>query len=229
MIKHVSFDMWGTIIKGNPKFKEELAKRLLAYVCMEFNHKVTLDNVRIAYKKATKFSNDCNCAIGTSISQDQIIFLLLSDLAKPEDIKFEHIRRVSRMVDTVFLENPCELIDEAGMRIVKHYCDKLNVSTSILSNTNLLLGSHLDIILKRTALFDMFKFRLYSDQTGRSKPGAEAYYDLKMSLKKVNSSECLHVGDCIVNDGKAVKHGMNFLHVYGDSGNTIRNVCDYLM
>ncbi|MNE55322.1 dUMP phosphatase [compost metagenome] len=86
-------------------------------------------------------------------------------------------------------------------------------SISILSNTAFIKGKVLRKLLEYYDLAEYFKFQIYSDEVGLSKPNMAIFqlvFDEVNKYKKIDKKDVLHIGDNSIADYKgALQFGFN--------------------
>ena len=202
---HISFDMWLTLIKSNPEFKEKRNKMFYK----DFNpNSLSLDEVSAIIKKHDVETNIMSEQLGLHIDSKIIIYNILKDL-QFEFTNFKSIDYIDYKIQQLFILFPPNLYDvntESVIRELFHEGKSLN----ILSNTGFIRGKTLDIILTNLKIKRYFEFRLYSDEIGISKPN-NLIFDLVKN--KVQSSKILHVGDNTFADGKCVESNIDYFQI----------------
>jgi putative hydrolase of the HAD superfamily len=208
MIKHVSFDLWGTLIKSNPEFKVARTKIFVD----EFGEKTGYIDKLI--KSTEKFVDTLNEECLGHITTDHIIGMILKDIGKTFDKKM--IVNLRDRIFTEFLEHPPTLIQDNISDILKEIKD-MGISMNILSNTGMIPGYQLTKILDSIREYIPHDLMIFSDEEVSSKPSGFMYgkvqsisYALTGSVIMTN---ILHVGDNPYTDGSCVDYGMQFYDV----------------
>jgi putative hydrolase of the HAD superfamily len=84
---------------------------------------------------------------------------------------------------------------------------------NILSNTAFIKGSTLRKVISYYELSEYFKFQIYSDEVGISKPNPKIFqliFDQINNFKQLQKKEVLHIGDNIVADyNGAIRFGFD--------------------
>lgn len=195
MIKHVSFDLWLTLIKSNPSFKKERAKLIADFFDIKKQEDIVLSRVRYF----DKLANSINEIVGKNIDCYEIILLILHDLEV--DISKIHQKDLdafyAEMEKLIFNFLP-ELLEKNTTHLLNEL-KELNLTLSLLSNTGFIRGKTLDKILKELNIYNCFSFRLYSDELGYSKPYINVFDAVEKKVlelyPKIKRKEILHIGD----------------------------------
>ncbi|WP_417942348.1 HAD family hydrolase [Flavobacterium sp. RS13.1] len=206
---HLSFDLWLTLIKSNPEFKQK--RNLLFRDFFEIEQPIEKVNEVVRYYDV--LCNNINENTGLNIETYEIYYLILGalnvDLGKYGTDK---LLQFYNHTEELFLKYKPVLIFND---IQKMFEDVTNngKSVSVLSNTGFIKGFTLRKLLKYYDLLDYFKFQIYSDEVGFSKPNTEIYqlvFDEINKYKKVEKKDVLHIGDNRIADyNGALKFGFN--------------------
>lgn len=196
MIKHVSFDLWYTLIKSNPQFGQ--------YRNMKFQQilnaisQVSLSKLIEAHKKIKLIADPLGEISGIGLNKVQLYFFFLSELYGKDVLKIIEsypslIDELSQCNSCCFEKYPPLLIDEQKIKNLLDILSK-KFSLSILSNTSFANGNDLRMILKIHGIHDYFNFMLFSDEIGFFKPNPRCFNIL------------YHYGDCTANIREEILH-----------------------
>jgi putative hydrolase of the HAD superfamily len=216
--KHYSFDLWMTLIKSNPVYKQERVK----FFYNNFNHAgKTLEEVAAIFRRVDLMCNAINEKTGGNIAAEEMYLMVISDMNNDSNA-FEE-------VDVAALYNEMEQLFFKHLPLV--YCENtagvLNgirmgegVTVSILSNTAFIKGRTLREVLKMIELERYFDFQLYSDEAGFSKPDSRIFRLMLNTVASarneavLNANEIVHIGDNVAADiGGARAVGINSILV----------------
>lgn len=204
-IKHVSFDVWKTLIEPNPEFGTA-RKRVL-----EEAFDLPPEVVEAAYRKV-KDGADAEAEInGVGYTSAQVYERLLTALDRPTTdwwglrMEFE---RLFELHPPVVLPSVIDTLRTLQME---------GFGLSIASNTNFIQGT----CLSRAALdrWDVhWTFKVFSDQLGVAKPSPMLWHAVQAQARILSDAapaQILHVGDNKVCDGGCRDFGIQFLHING--------------
>jgi len=194
--KHYSFDLWLTLIKSNPNFKEK--RTLFFYENYNF-YKKTLTEVGTIFRKVDLMCNAINEKTGKNIDSSEMYLMVISIINDYtiafDDIDLDHI--ACKMENLLFEYMP--LIYCSETKAVLEYLKATKGNTlSILSNTGFIPGKLLRNVLKHICIDMYFDFQIYSDEVGLSKPNKDIF---KLMVNKITEnrqillSEIVHIGD----------------------------------
>lgn len=206
---HLSFDLWLTLIKSNPEFKQR--RNLLFKDFFEINHGIEKVNEVVRYYDV--LCNTINEKTGLNLDTYEIYYLILSAL--DVDMDQNGTDRLSQFYDhteELFLEFKPVLIYPEIQKMFKDVTDQ-GKTINILSNTAFIKGRTLRKVLQHYELSEYFKFQIYSDEVGFSKPNQEIFQlvlDEIETYKKIEKKDVLHIGDNPIADYKgALEFGFN--------------------
>lgn len=211
---HISFDMWLTLIKSNPEFKEKRNKMFYK----DFNpNSLSLDEVSAIIKKHDVETNIMSEQLGLHINSRIIIYNILKELGHKEftSDNFQYIDYIDEKIQILFKQNPPTLYDENTSNVIRELFHE-GKSMNILSNTGFIHGKTLNEVLYQFKLSRYFEFKLYSDEIGISKPNLQAFQLIK---ERSSSDRILHVGDNPIADGNCSKGNTNISYFQINSNN----------
>ena len=192
--RHVSFDLWLTLIRSHPEFKGQ--RNLLFHRFFETQN---LDETAAAIRKFDVLSNE-NCEkSGIHIRANDIYKLILSELKMDANQVSEgDFDRFESASEALFLQYPPVLIFPE----IDKFMEKLAAdgkTMSILSNTAFIKGASLRRLMEFYNLDAFFSFQIYSDETGFSKPNVKMFKEVFTQKQRqtpdILKSEVLHIGD----------------------------------
>ncbi|TDO96617.1 HAD family hydrolase [Flavobacterium sp. 245] len=196
---HISFDLWLTLIKSNPEFKSK--RNALLRDFFEIDSDIEKVNQVVRYYDV--LCNNINEKTGLNLDTFEIYYLVLGALGL--DIKEIETKKLGEFYlesEILFMKYKPDLIFSDTKKLMKEMtgADK---TINILSNTAFIKGKTLKELLAYYELSEFFKFQIYSDEVGFSKPNKEIFqlvHDEIKIYKKIEKKEILHVGDNKVAD-----------------------------
>lgn len=198
-IQHISFDLWLTLIKSHPEFKDKRNQLFKDF----FDVPKNINEISKAIRHFDVFCNDTNQRTGLNFDTFEIYYLILDALEMNLDnISTQNMSVFYNECELLFLEyKPLLLVDDIE-NILKDLKNN-NISINILSNTAFIKGRTLRKLLEFYGLTNYFDFQLYSDETGFSKPNPKMFELVLESanvIKPIKKIEILHVGDNVIAD-----------------------------
>lgn len=198
--KHVSFDLWLTLIKSNPEFKPRRNVLFREF----FGIGKPLEEVSAAIRKFDILTNSVNEKVGRNFNTFEIYYLILDALGVDiETVTAAQLQEYYNLTEALLLEHKPLLLDGA----IPQTLEKLRANgqtLNILSNTAFIKGQSLRTVLAHYGLGNHFTFQAYSDETGYSKPACEMYEHAYTHISRLHTGiekhEVLHVGDNVVSD-----------------------------
>lgn len=196
---HLSFDLWLTLIKSNPEFK---SKRNLLFKDF-FDVDSTIEKVNEVVRYYDVLCNNINERTGSNIDTYEIYYLILNALnLDTNKISTDKLELFYKETELLFLKYKPELLYK-NIPALFDEITKQGKTINLLSNTAFIKGKTLRKILSHYELQDHFKFQIYSDEVGISKPNSQIFqlvFDQANEIKKITKKEILHIGDNIVAD-----------------------------
>jgi putative hydrolase of the HAD superfamily len=192
--KHISFDLWLTLIKSNPDFKMKRSRLLAEFFDIPFD----TSHINNTIKKYDVLFNRIAEVSGKHVHQTHMWLIILNELGcKTEELPAQKIDAFNKQAEQVFFDNSPVLIDENSDKVLSKIASH-GITINLLSNTGFIEGHMLRKLLAGWGLDRYFSFQLYSDETGLAKPGAAAFECLFNNIQKIqtiNKSDILHIGD----------------------------------
>ena len=209
--KHLSFDLWLTLIKSNPEFKNKRNLLFKEY----FDIDCSLEKVAEIVRYYDVLINNTNEKTGLNVDTFEIYFLILNALkVKIEEIEIQRLEGFYKETELLFMQFKPVLIYPKIQFLFKEIVEQ-EKTINILSNTGFIKGDTLRKLMNHFELDQYFSFQIYSDETGFSKPNVKMFelvYDEIRKNKIVHKSEVLHIGDNKLADyNGAINFGFNAL------------------
>lgn len=197
MMKAISFDLWMTLIAGNPQFKLEKCELIRNYFRLRYSDEHILN----AFKSADKLLDKLQEHFLMQPDYLTSWAIVLNEIGI-EDTSADEIKAFLEIYNQLFLEFPPVLFDDVNLCFEKLVRVK-GLKLYFLSNTILVVGEILDKFIKTTALKDIEAF--YSDSYF-PKPDRRAFETLA-------NKPMIHVGDNLITDGSCENVGIEFYQV----------------
>lgn len=193
--KHYSFDLWLTLIRSNPLFKQERARIFHE----RFNTLgKPLQEVQHVFRQVDLMVNSINEATGKNIDADEMYLMVIS-MINAGKINLHDID-----IDAVYIDMEHLIFEH--MPVI--YCDRTAdtlaylkdsaCTVNLLSNTGFIKGSTLRKVLAHLDIDKHFDFVLFSDEAGLSKPNP-AFFQLMLNevakLRTIDPQHIIHIGD----------------------------------
>lgn len=196
MIKSVSFDVWGTLVKKNPEFSIHQEKLVKEFVFID-DWKGVKEKAKIIIKE--------NELKGIHTDRVFVYKNLLPSLS---------IKQIENFIDysnELFLKYP-PIVPQSSRDLVSYFKEQ-DVRCYVSSNTALVYGDVISKIIYNE--FGIIKSNCkFSDGVGVCKPSEEMF---QFPIKPL-----FHIGDNIITDGASEKFGVKYLH-YSIKDNTNLN------
>jgi putative hydrolase of the HAD superfamily len=191
LIRHISFDLWLTLIKSNPLFKQKRAE----FLAENFNPKgFSTEEVLNIVHCVDKACDKLNEKSGEKRKACHMYHSVLKRLAY--NINKEHhsfLDDIVSKINLIFFEYPPVLLNGN----ITHILSSLKAegyTLNISSNTGFIEGKFLREFLKMEKIDHYFDFAVFSDEINASKP-SYSFFDNVFGRIKNEKHEVLHVGD----------------------------------
>lgn len=188
VIKHVSFDVWNTLVKPNPEF----AKRRTRLLALSLGREEEF--VRRAYTHVKGVVDTAAEHEGAAFSTPDVYALLFASCGL--SVAPERASEIRLAIDDIFREHPPIIV--LSVVALMQWLRGRGVTTSIASNSNFVSGDVMHPFLEGT-LSHRFELGIYSDRIMHGKP-SPAFFDrvfegLREMSPTIDRAEVLHVGD----------------------------------
>jgi putative hydrolase of the HAD superfamily len=190
-VQHVSFDLWLTLIKSNPVFKQKRDELLKDFFNIPHSIEAISAKIRMWDLRFTAI----NESSGRNIEAEEMVLIILADLeCDIKNINSDHLTEYYRVMEDLFFNYRPHLIEENLPQFLKNLSDN-EITISILSNTGFIKGQTLRKLLNKLDIEPFLKFQVYSDEISFAKPSKEAYNHLLSNVSGIKNSCILHIGD----------------------------------
>lgn len=180
-IKAISFDLWGTLIKSNPEYKEKRLDLIQQYTTMsryeiQYNIDTIKKNIDVLVEK-----------FGFHYNAEDIYFSIMNKC----NINTTEVN-LKELCEDLFLKYPPVLIDNDLPELLKELAK--NYTLVISSNTVLINGFYLERTLYGLGIIYSFNHAFFSNEIGHSKPNPLFFKDVHSKLGLL-TNEIVHIGD----------------------------------
>ncbi|AZI26242.1 HAD family hydrolase [Pedobacter sp. G11] len=196
--KHYSFDLWLTLIKSNPRFKQERT----SYFYEKFNTKnKSIEEVALIFRQVDLMVNAINEKTGKNVDADEMYLMVIS-IINDYNFQFQELdltQLYQEMENLLFEHMPLLYCDQC-IPVLSQIKENGLSSTNILSNTGFIKGETLKQVLRHLQIDQFIDFQLYSDEVRLSKPNPEFFELMLNTIDKkkhpeINLNNIIHVGD----------------------------------
>lgn len=197
--KHLSFDLWLTLIRSDPEYK---TRRNILFRDF-FAIGKPIEEVAAVIRKFDILTNNINEKVTRNFDTYEIYCLILDALGVDlNTYGYQQLEEFYGHSEDLLMCYKPVLIDNELPWFLKQLYDS-GKTMNILSNTAFIKGRSLRQVISHYQLDRYFSFQVYSDETGFSKPGVAMYeyaYQYIKQLGPIQKNEVLHVGDNLVSD-----------------------------
>lgn len=227
-IRHVSFDLWKTLIVSHPEYKNQRTIEVKNFIKQKSGFTIpflTLDEQIRRYEKALDMIMEEN---GHQISIETI-YRGLCTVIGLDTVYAEELNKRIQALTIVYCP---KLMDSKEIMHILTTLKSEGISMSIGSNTAFISGNTLGIVLDRLNILQFFAFSLFSDQWTYCKPHYEFFAIIRTFADRfspIDPDEILHIGDNPRTDGKATNNSINTMIINHESTNLkISHVLKYI-
>ncbi|MDQ0780289.1 HAD family hydrolase [Chryseobacterium sp. W4I1] len=200
---HFSFDLWLTLIKSHPEFKQKRVELFTSF----FDVDKPIDKIAKTVKYYDDLCNTINEVTGGNIDTFEIYLMILGSLdVDIRQINNEKLEGFYLKSEELFLEYKPVVIFENIKEFFDHIKNQ-GKTVNVLSNTGFIKGRTMRKFLIQEELDQYIDFHIYSDEINISKPNPLIFQEVKNNLKDQDlpMHRILHVGDNPVADYKGAK------------------------
>lgn len=210
--KHISFDLWLTLIKSNPNYKSKRNQLFKDFFELEYD--IELVSQKVRYYDV--LCNSINEKTGKNIDTDEIYLLILSSLGYDiNKLNRKMLDEFYKETEKIFFESEPVFINSNTHQIFNDLKNN-GITMNVLSNTGFIKGKTLRLFLDKNNLGVFFDFQIYSDECNYSKPNVEIFnlvYNKIIRKNRTLKSQVLHIGDNLIADCDGAKtFGFSTLH-----------------
>jgi putative hydrolase of the HAD superfamily len=208
MIRHISFDLWLTLIKSNPFFKRKRAE----LIADNFHPKnMNVDQIEMHIRQKDKMFDRYNEMYEVKIPAKYMYFEVLQSIdSQSHDIDIDDALWLMRKSNELLMDYPPQLLNEQIPDILCNLRSEME-GFNLGSNTGYIEGEILRQVLKKIGIYDFFTFCVFSDEIQTSKPSG-LFFQSIFDKASVPKSNILHIGDNRITDYQgALNFGFNAL------------------
>lgn len=184
-IRHVSFDLWMTLVRSHPSFKTKRAALFRSFFSLDA---YAPEKVEAVFRETDVLINNMNEITGRNVHTFEMYLLCLHllgiDIRSVHPDKLEEFYSLSEAL--FFQYPPLHLYEDITQLLTALQAQ--GITTSLLSNTGFIQGRTLRKLMAGWGWDALFAFQLYSDETGYSKP------DVQMFSRLLENAASLHTG-----------------------------------
>jgi putative hydrolase of the HAD superfamily len=196
MIRHVSFDLWLTLIQSNPLFKRRRAE-LIADMFHPKN--MNVEQIDMLIRRKDKIFDRHNEMYGVKIPAKYMYLNVLRAIdSQSHEVDIDDAMWLMQQSNNLLMDYPPQLLNGQIPDILR-FLQSATEGLNIGSNTGYVEGEALRKVLKQIGIYDFFSFFVFSDEIQASKPSA-AFFRAVSDRANVSKSNILHIGDNLKTD-----------------------------
>ncbi len=231
-IKHISFDLWLTLIRSEPTFKRRRANFFKQHFDLKDRSAEEIDAV---FRFQDHAFNRLSEITGRSWQAEEMYGLVLHQLGVDlGPLSINDLTAIKNDCNALFYQYPPQFYTSETKNILAKIIDRQQFTLNISSNTGFIEGKILRLILEDLDILSYFEFCIFSDEIGYSKPSPlffDAVFEQIHGLYngQIQKNQVLHIGDNAASD---IFGGQNFgfqtLQINHQSDVTISQVWAWL-
>jgi putative hydrolase of the HAD superfamily len=196
MIKHVSFDLWLTLIRSHPLLKKKRAE-IVAGMCNRSKRDVL--QIEQLIREQDKIFDRYNEMRETKIPAKYMYLRLLQKVAdKRHEPTLDDAETLMNKSNELLMNFMPQLLNENIPHMLKNLHAE-GITLNISSNTGFIEGKILRKVLQKLNIIQYFSFSVFSDEVGTSKPSVRFFQQIYNHLQ-IPKACVLHVGDNLKTD-----------------------------
>jgi putative hydrolase of the HAD superfamily len=199
MFKHFSFDLWLTLIKSNPHFKNERSHFIHENYCSKSR---SVADVSSSFRKVDLVCNAINEKIGGSISSDEMYAMVFCEIFQSTDCLVDvDFKALQIEMEKLFFQFPPLFLNAQTLDVISSLSQRDYLTMSISSNTGFIEGRVLREYLRNIEIDTFFNFQIFSDEVNLSKPNSCFFEVVLQKVREIRnelnliSQHVLHIGD----------------------------------
>ncbi|WP_343669754.1 HAD family hydrolase [Chitinophaga sp.] len=196
-IRHISLDVWLTLIRSNPAYKELRAAGFRK--CFQlYEHPPAA--VEAAMREVDVLVNNMNEVTGRNVHTFEIYLLCLHKLGREvKGITEKQLMNCYTALEELFFQYPPVPLYN-NLNALFESIRATGRTISLLSNTGFIQGPALRRLMQQLGWEQYFSFQLYSDEIGHSKPAPQFFAQLLEKARYLHGAglspvHIWHLGD----------------------------------
>ncbi|MDX6450649.1 MAG: hypothetical protein QOH16_698 [Gaiellaceae bacterium] len=197
-IEVVSFDLWATLLRSHPRFKQQRDQCLWELLSVrrpieEFRRIVRAVDVLV----------EAACAVdGRHRGLRERVELIARFCGARAPLSEAIVAQVTAVQSQLVRDSPPQLVDAALPSLLTHVSSRFVVA--VTSNTGFVPAHDLKWVLEHHGLARAVSHLVFSDEVGFAKPSIRIF-DHLVALAQVQRERILHIGDNSVADGMGAR------------------------
>lgn len=222
MIKHISFDLWMTLIKSHPEFKLKRSELIIKQFDVKTSSAKDIDDKIRAFDKIFDRYNELSRKkIPANEMYRRVLDRILErTVSESEAVDFRE------KADELFIQYTPFLLNEGIPQMLEKLASEGYI-LNLASNTGFIEGLTLRQSLADLGIFKYFTFSIFSDEVNTSKPSSYFFQSVYDHIS-VPRNQVLHIGDNSKTDYQGAKNFGFEAFLVRNPDYTIEDVKNYL-
>jgi putative hydrolase of the HAD superfamily len=209
MIKHITIDLWLTLIRSHPSYKKERVMNVFR-ILHGLGYKGTPDRIKDAIEVVDNYHTMvCEKTGFHNMTQRDLWFMVLHQLDIHNRITLEDVDSIITKCNELFILYPPEYIEPDTLEILREVAD-MDITIDIISNTGFITGTTVRRALLNRTIGRVIRSMYFSDAQVYAKPNFQLFMTSLASVRLnhgagLKPEHILHVGDNMITDIKGAK------------------------
>ncbi|MEN9918570.1 MAG: hypothetical protein RL662_1006 [Bacteroidota bacterium] len=208
MIKHISFDLWLTLIKSHPQFKQKRAELIAQTFGIKHIEPAAIEQF---IRSVDKVIDRYNMISGKKLAANNMYCRILQSVVpNSRTVSIDDAIALRQQSDKLFMQYPPLFVNDNIPQLLTQLKSE-GYSINLSSNTGFIEGQILRTTLSNLGIGSYFDFLVFSDEINASKPSS-LFFEHVHQQTSCSKSEILHIGDNPQADYQgAINFGFNAL------------------
>lgn len=212
MIKHITLDLWLTLIRSHPEYKRKRAERAHELISEFFSKNYGVKRIGDVINWVDRYHNQIMQTTGVHrLKQVDMWALFLFTLGE-EEYTLEQINSFIDQSEHVFFNYPPVLIESDLLNTLRTLRD-MGLTIDIISNTGFITKRVLVVSEPISEILELVDKFITSDSIGIAKPSVGIFRQAAINTSAYSSF--LHVGDNIIADVHGARRAGFLASLYG--------------
>lgn len=234
MIKHVTIDLWLTLIRSHSSYKTERYQRVHTLLNQEIGYKGQYKLLEGTINDVDRFHTSlCEKTGLHNMSLRDIWYMVIYRLELMHRVDLKLVGLIIDQCNDLFAEYPPVLIDPNTVEILKEIND-MGIQIDIISNTGFITGTTLRRTLLNNTFRNVIRAMFFSDAMIFAKPNPGFFKKsldsmILNGMKDLKPEEILHIGDSPTADqAGALAAGFKSILINGETPLTLADIPKYI-
>lgn len=191
MIRHISFDLWMTLIRSHPQFKIKRAELIMEM----FNlYGKSAEEIDSTIRNIDKAIDRKNMISGQKLSANKMYFEILKRILPKNQVISENEAILLRKESDILFSRYQPVFLNENIPTILRELKKDRYTINLSSNTGFIEGKTIRETLVSLEIHQYFDFLVFSDEINASKPSSH-FFEIVKNNTSYKMEEIIHIGD----------------------------------